>query len=86
MMAYGINLTGQALASPNYKRAAYADEQVSLENDHLRINMFKRVGGWGWGEIHTASGEYLGILEHLGEIMLRDQDTLYRMGRWTIRE
>jgi hypothetical protein len=64
--------TGEA--SPVYKKAAYAGETVTIENDQIRINMFKRVGGWGWGEIHAASGKMMGVLEHLGEIMLRDQD------------
>lgn len=60
--------------SPVYKRAAYAKESVTLDNGQIKINMFKRVGGWGWGEIYTAEGKMMGVLEHLGEIMLRDQD------------
>ena len=67
-------LTQSDGAAPVYKKAAYAKETVSLKNDHIQINMFKRVGGWGWGEIHTSSGKMMGVLEHLGEIMLRDQD------------
>ena len=36
--------------------------------------MFKRIGGWGWGEVSTPTGKLMGVLDHLGEIMLRDQD------------
>jgi len=60
--------------SPIYKRAAYAHESVQLKNDHIILNMFKRVGGWGWGEISTSSGKTMAVLDHLGEIMIRDQD------------
>ena len=59
---------------PRYKKAAYGNEFVTLQNETIRLDMFKRVDGWGWGELHTADGKYLGILEHLGEIMMRDQD------------
>ena len=68
------SLSAQETIRPNYKKAAWAGESVTLENKSVRINMFKRVDGWGWGELHTAEGKYLGIMEHLGEIMLRDQD------------
>ena len=56
ILTFSIDPALLAQTAPKYNRAAYAGEQVSLENDHLRINVFKRVGGWGWGEIHTASG------------------------------
>ena len=67
-------VSAQNSVQPNYQRAAYGGEHISLKNDFITINMFKRVDGWGWGEIHTSQGKYMGILEHLGEIMLRDQD------------
>jgi len=69
-----FSLSAQETLQPNYRNAAYGSQHVTLENELIQLNMFKRVDGWGWGEIHTTSGKYLGILEHLGEIMLRDQD------------
>ena len=64
-----IILEAQTPVQPNYKRAAYAGEQVRLENDFLRIDMFKRFGGWGWGEpgIQGAIG---GSQEDTGKYLL----------------
>ena len=59
---------------PNYKRTNYANQSVLLKNDQIQLQMFRRIGGWGWGEISTPSGKLMAILDHLGEIMLRDQD------------
>ena len=59
---------------PNYKRTNYANQSILLKNDHIQLQMFKRIGGWGWGEISTPAGKLMGVLDHLGEIMLRDQD------------
>jgi hypothetical protein len=67
-------LWAQENLQPNYKKAAWGGESLTLENETVILNLFKRVDGWGWGELHTTEGKYLGILEHLGEIMLRDQD------------
>ncbi len=66
--------SGEETINPKYKRAAYAHESTQLKNDHIQLNVFKRVDGWGWGEIYTSSGKFMAVLEHLGEIMLRDQD------------
>ncbi len=68
------SLWAQEDLQPNFKKAAWADESLTLENETVKLNLFKRVDGWGWGELHTTEGKYLGIMEHLGEIMLRDQD------------
>lgn len=55
-----------------HREAAYGGEQLVLENRHLRLELFKRVGGWGWGELHGPVTEgarpYLGILEYLAEM------------------
>lgn len=64
----------QKSVKPNYKRTNYANQSILLKNDHIQLQMFKRIGGWGWGEISTTTGKLMGILDHLGEIMLRDQD------------
>ena len=69
-----LTLHAQEEIRPRYRQAAWEGEYITLENDHVRLNIFKRMDGWGWGELYTSGGKYLGILEHLGEIMLRDQD------------
>lgn len=61
-------------ANPKYKRASYTNENISLDNGQIRLDMFRRIGGWGWGEISTPSGKLMAVLEHLGELKLRDQD------------
>lgn len=73
-VSFSISLSAQEQPKPRYKQAAWDGECITLENNDIRLNIFKRMDGWGWGEIHTTGGKYLGILEHLGEIMLRDQD------------
>lgn len=64
---------------PHYKRTNYSNQSVMLQNGKIQIQMFRRVGGWGWGEISDSSGKLMGILDHLGEIMLRDQDIPIRL-------
>src|SRR5512133_1812722 len=59
---------------PQYKRTNYANQSILLKNDRIQLQMFRRIGGWGWGEISTPSGKFMAVLDHLGEIMLRDQD------------
>ena len=57
-----------------YTQTSYANESVELKNSEIQIQLFKRLNGWGWGEISTGSGKFMAVLEHLGEIKLRDQD------------
>ncbi len=64
---------------PRYKRAIYAGETVTLENRFIRLDIHKSISGWGWGELYTPSGKLMGVLEHLGEIMIRDQDIPMRL-------
>ncbi len=59
---------------PVYQHATYANETISLKNDWMRLDVHKRVTGWAWVEIFTAQGKCMGILDHLGELMLRDQE------------
>jgi hypothetical protein len=76
------NLNAQTAGEPliqtgipsNYKRTNYANQSVLLKNDQIQLQLFRRIGGWGWGEISTPSGKLMAVLDHLGEIMLRDQD------------
>jgi hypothetical protein len=59
---------------PQYKRTNYSNQSVLLQNDQMQVRIFRRLGGWGWGEISTSEGKLMAVLDHLGEIMLRDQD------------
>ncbi len=65
---------------PTYKHATYAGETIVLENKALRLEMHKRVTGWGWGEIYTPQGKCMCVLDHLGELMLRDQEIPHAPG------
>ncbi len=67
-------IAAQKHIKPHYVRSSYANESVELKNDKIQVQFFKRLNGWGWGEISTGSGKFMAVLEHLGEIMLRDQD------------
>ncbi len=64
---------------PKYMRASFTGDSVVLENDHVKLAIFKRIGGWGWGEIYTPDGKLMAVLDHLGEVMLRDQDIPMRL-------
>jgi hypothetical protein len=64
----------QTDVKPNYLRTNYANQSIMLKNDQVQLQIFRRIGGWGWGEISTPSGKLMAVLDHLGEIMLRDQD------------
>lgn len=65
---------GQEQKQPIYKQTSYVGESVSLENEYISFTFYKRIKGWGWGEVMTPDGKLMAILEHFGEIMLRDQD------------
>lgn len=64
---------------PTYKNASYGGETLTLENDKMRLEVHKRRTGWGWVEIYKAQGVCVAILDHLGEILLRDQEIPMRL-------
>lgn len=64
---------------PGYKKASYAKEFIELKNNAICFRIFRRIGGWGWGEIYDSSGKFMAVLDHLGEILLRDQDIPMRL-------
>ncbi len=64
---------------PKHKHASYANETITLENAHIRLELFKRRTGWGWGELFSASGKFMAVLDHFGELMLRDQEIPMRL-------
>ena len=43
------------------------------------MDVHKRLTGWGWAELFTPQGKCMGVLEHLGELMLRDQEIPMRL-------
>ncbi|GAB1449987.1 hypothetical protein MASR2M47_00430 [Draconibacterium sp.] len=65
--------------TPQYKRTNYAKQSILLKNDGIELQLFRRIGGWGWGEISTPDGKLMAVLDHFGEIMLRDQDIPMRL-------
>ena len=68
-----------ASVQPRFKHGAYGHESIELSNGHIQLIMFKRLNGWGWGELYTPSGTFMAVLEHLGEVMVRDQDIPMRL-------
>ncbi len=64
---------------PAYKHASYAGESLTLNNTRLRLEIHKRRTGWGWGEIFTARGKFMAVLDHFGELLLRDQEVPMRL-------
>ena len=62
-----------------YRGATYGGESVTLDNGLIRLTMFKRLCGWGWGEIYTPEGKLMAVIEHLGEMLARDQEIPMRM-------
>ncbi len=69
----------QTDVKPQYKRTNYSNQSVSMQNSQMQVQIFRRAGGWGWGEISTGTGKLMAVLDHLGEIMLRDQDIPMRL-------
>lgn len=64
---------------PAYQHASYAGESITLQNAHVRLDIHKRRTGWGWGELYTPGGALIAVLDHLGEILLRDQEVPMRL-------
>ncbi|MCQ6561064.1 hypothetical protein [Paenibacillus mendelii] len=69
---------------PSYRHAAYAGESIVIENDGMRLEIHKRPTGWGWGEIYSPDGKFAAVIEHFGELMLRDQEMPMRLEADTI--
>jgi hypothetical protein len=63
---------------PRYREAAFGDETVVLENSHVRLEMHKRITGWGWGELFVpgVAGKpdcFFAVIEHLAEAWVEGQ-------------
>ena len=68
-----------AQSDPVFKRTSYVGESTSLKNEFITLDFYKRIMGWGWGEIRTPNGKTMAVLEHLGEVKLLDQDIPVRL-------
>lgn len=77
-IAQAPTITNEPLI-PAYKRTSYARQSVELKNNQIDLRLFKRLDGWGWGEVYTPSGKLMAVMDHLGEIMIRDQDIPMRL-------
>lgn len=64
---------------PKFKQSSYVNESVTLKNRYVTLHFFKRIKGWGWAEIETPSGKLMAVMDHLGELMIRDQDIPMRL-------
>ncbi|MBR0464339.1 MAG: hypothetical protein IJJ23_08170 [Clostridia bacterium] len=62
-----------------YRNASYGGESVTLDNGLIRLDMHKRLCGWGWGEIYTPEGKMMAVIDHLGEMLARDQEIPMRL-------
>ena len=65
---------------PGYQHASFTGESVTLENSFMKAVVYKRLSGWGFVEIYTPDGKLMGVLDHFGEVKLRDFDIPLRMG------
>lgn len=72
------------MSGPVYKRASYAKECEILKNEYMTVKVFKRLSGWGFVEIYNASDKLMGVIEHFGELKLRDQDIPMRIESETV--
>lgn len=58
---------------PRYRDAAYGGESVVLGNEYIQLVIYKRVNGWGWGELYAPDDngkmiKYLGLMDYLAEV------------------
>lgn len=51
----------------------------------MTVTLHRRATGWGWAMISAPDGAVLGVLEHLGEVLLRDQDPPARLEAIEVR-
>ncbi len=68
-----------AIMTPRYRKASYSGEFAVQENGRIRLVWFKRLSGWGFCEIYTAEGKLMGVLDFLGEVLVRDQEIPMRI-------
>lgn len=67
------------MSTPIYRRASATGENLTLQNEHIRLEFYKRLCGWGWAEIWTPDGRMMAVLDHFGELLTRDQEIPMRI-------
>lgn len=86
MIEAALSGSDTTAVQPQYRRASYTGESVELKNDDMKLVMYRRIGGWGFGEVYNASGKLMAVLDHLGELMIRDQDIPMRFEAQDVRK
>ena len=66
-------------AQPRYRHAVYGHDTRVIANHALRVEAHRRTTGWGWAELVAQDGTLLGVLDHLGELSLRDSPVPVRL-------
>jgi len=68
---------------PEYRDAAYGGETVTLQNQSMRLDLHRRLTGWGWGELSLRDGDgnhrFFAVIEHMGEALLSGYDHPLRL-------
>ena len=64
---------------PIYTDAAYGGQSVTIEKPNLRVEVHKRLTGWGWAEVFAPSGRLVAVMEHFGEVKIPGLDVPLRM-------
>lgn len=57
---------------PKNPGAAYGDETIRIATAAGGWDFHRRTTGWGWAELIDSEGVLLAVLDHLGELKLRD--------------
>lgn len=79
------NINGCIPLKPRYRKASSDGQYTIQENCAVRLVWFRRLGGWGFCEIYTPEGRLLAVLDHLGEVLVRDQEIPMRLEADTYR-
>jgi len=68
LLLFACRREQKQVSGPLYRDATYGGETVRVENAHMRLEVYKRLTGWGWVEIFDANGTMMAVLDHLGEV------------------
>ncbi len=70
----------------NYKKASCTGKSLKLSGGSFDLVIYERICGWGFCEIYNKEGKLLAVLDHFGELKLRDQDIPMRLEAETYEE
>ncbi|MBQ1847802.1 MAG: hypothetical protein II135_07355, partial [Clostridia bacterium] len=70
----------------NYKKASCTGKSLKLSGGSFDLVIYERICGWGFCEIYNKEGKLLAVLDHFGELKLRDQDIPMRLEAETFEE